>query len=171
MLAYQRGDSTAFEVVYGRHKNAVFAYLLRSGAQADSVEEIFQEAWTSIIKNIERYEPKAKFKTYLYQVAHNKMIDYWRRRKHEASDGNCAIELTASRDSDHEQKILTGQLMAAISQLPSEQRCALLLRHQGFSQREICDITGSGAETVKSRLRYAQQSLRTLFADTNEASV
>ncbi len=164
MLAYQRGDASAFETVYQRHKNAVFAFLLRSGAQADSVEEIFQEAWTSIIRNIERYEPKATFKTYLYQVAHNKLIDYWRRRKHEAPDSEAHIEQRAAPLASQEQAMLSEQILRAIATLPVEQRCAFLLKQQGFSRREICDITGANTEAVKSRLRYAQQTLKQALA-------
>lgn len=171
MLAYQHGDAAAFDTVYRRHKNAVFAFLLRSGAEADSVEEIFQEAWTSIIRNIATYEPKASFKTYLYQVAHNKLIDYWRRRKHEATDGETHIELQAAPLASQEQELLSEQIRRAIANLPVDQRCALLLKQQGFSRREICDITGASTEAVKSRLRYAQQTLKqTLAGDSGKES-
>lgn len=173
MLAYQRGDSSAFETVYSRHKSSLFAFLVRSGAHPDSVEEIFQEAWSSIIRRIEHYEPKAKFKTYLYQVAHNKLIDYWRRRKHE-SDEEFDPDLHTAADSGSlsapEHSALHAEILNLVAELPIEQRHALMLQEQGFSLAEIADITNSGDETVKSRLRYARKALRATATATPTAT-
>lgn len=172
MLSYQRGDCSAFETLYQRHKRAVYAFLLRSSAHPDSVEEIFQEAWTAIIRNIQAYEPKAKFKTYLYQVAHNKLVDYWRRRKHEVpvedeQSMDAEVGPAESSSSAPEDAVLHDQVLQMLAQLPAEQRCAFLLRHLGFSQQEIAEISGVGTETVKSRLRYATNSVRqALNSDT-----
>ncbi|MEM8496877.1 MAG: sigma-70 family RNA polymerase sigma factor [Pseudomonadota bacterium] len=167
MMAYQRGDASAFEVLYSRHRLPVFAFLRRSGAAADNVEPLFQEAWMAIIRNKDSYQPSASFKTYLYQVAHRKLIDYW--RKHRERDELAEDTADTSPDQDNglsrpEADLLNAQVMRFIQQLPDEQRCAIVLRQQGFSQHEIADITNVGAETVKSRLRYATKSLRNALA-------
>lgn len=167
MMAYQRGDASAFEVLYARHRLPVFAFLRRSGAPADNVENLFQEAWMAIIRNIDSYQPSASFKTYLYQVAHRKLIDYWRKLKEEDSLDEDAMDSVPNQDSSlskPEAELLNAQVIRFIQQLPDEQRCAIVLRQQGFSQREIADITKVGTETVKSRLRYATKSLRTALA-------
>ncbi|MFK7731283.1 MAG: sigma-70 family RNA polymerase sigma factor [Pseudomonadales bacterium] len=167
MMAYQRGDASAFEVLYARHRLAVFAFLRRSGAPADNVEALFQEAWMAIIRNIDSYQPSASFKTYLYQVAHRKLIDYWRKHKEEVSLDDNVVDTLPEHNSalgNPEVELLNAQVSRVIQQLPDEQRCTVVLRQQGFSQREIADITKVGTETVKSRLRYATRSLRTALA-------
>lgn len=165
MLAYQRGDASAFEVLYKRHKDGVYAFLYRSCAQSAVVEELVQDAWLSIIRTAERYEPRAKFKTYLFQVAHNKLIDHWRHIKHQGHDvdidehENIAPDEVSPEDQHHQ--LQTRQtLTRALARLPSEQRDAFLLREEGFSQEQIGHIVGVGKETVKSRLRYASKQLK-----------
>lgn len=164
MLAYQRGDSLAFEVLYMRHKDALFAFLYRSCAQPAVIEELAHDAWTAIIRSVDSYQPSAKFKTYLYQVAHNKLVDYWRSNKNQQYSVDIAeTEIAHTQDdleSHSERQQLQQSLTDAIAQLPSEQRDTFLLREEGFSQEEIANIVGVGRETVKSRLRYATQQLR-----------
>ncbi|MEH6582974.1 MAG: sigma-70 family RNA polymerase sigma factor [Halioglobus sp.] len=158
MLAYQQGDAGAFESLYRRHKDGLFAFLFRSCPRHAIAEELAQEAWMAVIKAAERYRADAKFRTWLYQIAHNRLVDFWRRQDNRHSSLETIAETpAASEDSRTE---LQEQLMTAIGTLPADQRDALLLQEQGFSQREIADITGAGEETVKSRLRYARKQLR-----------
>ena len=161
MLAYQRGDVTAFEILYGRYKNALFAFICRSCPRGVA-EEIAQDAWTAIIDNAQRYTDSAKFKTYLYQIAHNKIVDHWRRQKPEQCD-EAAETVVDDNNATPEQQYGYSEINSAIRQLPEAQRDTLLLRQQGFSQSEIAEITGSGKEAVKSRLRYATNTLRQQF--------
>ncbi len=167
MMAYKRGDASAFDVLYSRHRLAVFAFLRRSGAPPDIVEVLFQEAWMAIIRNVDSYQTSARFKTYLYQVAHRKLIDYWRKHREQDSFDEDTVDPPISHDnafSEPEAALLNAQVMRLVQQLPDEQRCAVVLRNQGFSQQEIADITKVGIETVKSRLRYASKSLRLALA-------
>jgi RNA polymerase sigma-70 factor (ECF subfamily) len=163
MLAYQRGDSTAFEVLYRRHKDALFGFLYRSCPQHSIAEELAHDAWTSIIRRVASYQATAAFKTYLFQVAHNKLIDYWRRNKNAALgvefDEGIVLNNTEACPSAEAQQLRL-ELRAAIENLPIDQRNTMLLREQGFSQDDIAAITGAERETVKSRLRYATQHLR-----------
>lgn len=158
MIAYRQGDTLAFESLYMRHKNGVFAYISRR-CPANVVEEIAQETWMAIVKAAENYTVKAKFKTYLYHIVHNKIVDHWRRKTPSAEDID-----TESLLDDNAQ--LKGQgygyteLIRVIERLPNEQRDAFLLREEGFSQADIAEIMGCGRETVKSRLRYATQTLQ-----------
>ncbi|MBV1877649.1 MAG: sigma-70 family RNA polymerase sigma factor [Pseudomonadales bacterium] len=192
MLAYQQGDALAFEVLYGRHKNALFAFLYRNCAQPAIVEELAQESWMSIIRRAAHYVPSAKFRTYLFQVAHHKLIDHWRRAalsaEYQAADQTCAqagqqadaVGAVAAADIDAgksidasgpeaelEEHIMQEQIQTllsrALSQIPNEQRTVFLLREAGFGQTQIAEIVGVGKQTVKSRLRYAVNQLRTLL--------
>ena len=169
MLAYQKGDSSAFEVLYMRHKEGLFAFLYRSCQQSAVVEELAHDAWTSIIRSIETYQPKARFKTYLYSVAHNKLVDHWRRDSRRSGHVDFDELEIAADESSPEEISARGQIQKSLSdaimQLPVEQRDAFLLREAGFSQEQIGEIVGAGKETVKSRLRYAGNQLRSSLVD------
>jgi RNA polymerase sigma factor (sigma-70 family) len=165
MLAYQRGDAAAFESLYGRHKDGLFAFLFRHCPRAAIVEELAQETWMAVIKAAKRYRSDALFRTWLYQIAHNRQVDFWRRpdNRHRALEGLLEEPVTSGLDDSNDE--LRRRLMNAIGGLPGEQRDVLLLQEQGFSQAEIAEITGALAETVKSRLRYARKQLRQQLGD------
>ncbi|MFT4520861.1 MAG: RNA polymerase sigma-70 factor (ECF subfamily) [Halioglobus sp.] len=159
MQAYQRGDADAFECLYHRHKDGLFAFLYRSCPQMAVVEELAQEAWMAVVKRAPQYEAQGHFKTWLYQIGHNRLVDFWRRKdnQHESLENTPEPVANNETESANESRQL---LIRAIAQLPGEQRDTLLLREQGFSNKEIAEITGSGEETIKSRLRYARKQLR-----------
>ncbi|MBS0575751.1 MAG: RNA polymerase sigma factor [Proteobacteria bacterium] len=167
MMAYGRGDATAFETLYARHRGGLFRYLLRHLRQQALAEELFQDVWSRLIGARERYRPDAKFSTWLYQIASNRLTDHWRalgRQGGFVDEGDERIERepdpsTPEREmSQFEQR---RQLQRALEELPAEQREVLLLRlDRELELEEIAQITGVGRETVKSRLRYAMDKLR-----------
>ncbi len=159
MQAYQRGDASAFECLYLRHKDGLYAFLYRHCQRPAAVEELAQDTWMAVVDRAASYRVEARFRTWLYQIAHNRLADFWRRRDNRHSSLDPASEPLAV-DSPPDEEDLSRKLLAAIARLPGEQRDALLLREQGFSQRDIAAITGAGEETVKSRLRYARRQLR-----------
>ena len=168
MLAYQGGDGGAFELLYQRHKDGLFAFLFRSYQRPAVVEELAQETWVAVINAAVGYKPEARFRTWLYQIAHNKLVDHWRRPDNHHTQFDAAAELAIVGDgaTDPFENInLENQLMAALAGLPHEQKNVLLLQEQGFSHAEIATITGVGTETVKSRLRYARVQLREQLGD------
>lgn len=159
MQAYQRGDSSAFEALYRRHKDGLFAFVYRSCPRQEAAEELTQEAWTAVIDKASTYQPEAAFKTWLYQIARNRTADYWRRRDNHHRPLEDAAE-PVGNIADNSRCELENLLLDAIGQLPIDQRDALLLQQEGFSQQDIATITGAGEETIKSRLRYARRQLR-----------
>jgi len=158
MLAYRNGDASAFECLYRRHKDRLFAFLYRSCPQQAVVEEIAQDAWMAVIDAAPGYEARARFTTWLFRIGYNRLVDHWRRRDNHHESLQDAPESALAATAAGEDAV--ARVMAAIATLPGEQRDTLLLKEQGFSLREIADITDSGQETVKSRLRYARQQLR-----------
>src|SRR4051794_334243 len=80
MLAYARGDAAAFEVLYSRHKGPLYRFVLRSVKARGEAEELFQEIWMRVVEAASRYAPQAKFTTWLYTVAHNRLVDHWRAK-------------------------------------------------------------------------------------------
>jgi RNA polymerase sigma-70 factor (ECF subfamily) len=79
MTRYAAGDVAAFERLYARHKGSLYRYFARQCGNADAAEELFQEVWLRIVKARERYEPRARFTTFLYQIAHNCLVDHYRK--------------------------------------------------------------------------------------------
>ena len=163
MLAYKSGDAGAFELLYQRHKNGLFAFLFRSHPRRAVVEELAQDTWVAVVNAAAEYTPKAKFRTWLFQIAHNKLVDHWRRPDNRHTEYDASAEF-ADPDNAKPDLIETcevqSKVLTAIGALPRDQKDALLLSEQGFSNADIANITGAGKETVKSRLRYARNQLR-----------
>ena len=162
MSAYGAGDSTAFETLYERHKNGLYNFILRSLASPAVAEEVAQDVWMAVIDNTSRFEPgKAAFRTWLYRIASNKVADFFRRKVNQPGDMlDTHNEQFAATGLSAEDRILFNQLLSALSELPEDQRMTFVLQQEGFSHREIAEITGVGSETVKSRLRYARTATR-----------
>lgn len=79
MTRYASGDVAAFETLYSRHKGPLYRYFARQCGNAATADELFQDVWLRIIKARARYEPKARFTTYMYQIAHNCLVDHFRK--------------------------------------------------------------------------------------------
>lgn len=172
MLAYRDGDAAAFEVLYARHRGRLFRYLLHQCAQRDQADEIFQEVWMSVIRARSGYEVSARFTTWLFRIAHNRLIDVYRARGRLAefeidacdSEGDPPIQqapVSEQPEQIYERALVAGNMVAAIEALPAPQREAFLLAAEaGLTVEEIGNATGAGYETAKSRLRYAYARLR-----------
>ena len=171
MQRYRDGDVRAFELLYARHKGPLYRYFVRQ-AGAIAAEELFQDVWMNLIRARVRYEARAKFTTWLYRLAHNRLIDHYRRT-------HAALPLSYSDDPEEslldnlpdapmyepdralDRGRLAQRLVRALEQLPEAQREAFLLREEGgLSLDEIAAATEVNLETAKSRLRYALAKLR-----------
>lgn len=168
MLAYAAGDASAFEQLYARHRGPLYRFLLRHLRDAALADEFFQDTWQRVIAARQGWKPEAAFGTWLYRIAHNRLNDHWRASKHRPAAPDDADERTARvPDPDTPERQLSEfeqrrRLQLAMDELPPEQREVLLLRlEQELTLEEIGEITGVGRETVKSRLRYAMDRLRT----------
>ncbi|HVY06190.1 MAG TPA: RNA polymerase sigma factor [Burkholderiales bacterium] len=170
MLRYRDGDAAAFDELYGRHRGGVFRYVLRQVGLRSTAEEVFQEIWMRIISSRTRYRVEARFATFLYHIAHNCVMDHFRRKTplHLVSlddESEEAIEVPGPGRDQPERAVALRQtaakLLNALALLPPEQREVFLLHEEGdLTLEEIAGITGTGRETVKSRLRYALAKLR-----------
>jgi RNA polymerase sigma factor (sigma-70 family) len=81
MLAYGRGDATAFERLYARHRGPTYRYLLRHASERSVADELHQDVWMSVIRARERYAADARFTTWVYTLARHRLIDHWRARR------------------------------------------------------------------------------------------
>ncbi len=168
MLRYADGDAAAFETLYRRHNDALFRYLLRLCGSRAMAEDVYQEAWTRIIRARERYRPTAKFTTFLYRVAQNCFIDGTRRNRRYGG-GPAPADLLCDGSGPEEateRANLRQRLFDALADLPFEQRDAFLLHEEaGLSIDDIAHTTGVNRETAKSRLRYANVKLKKALAE------
>jgi RNA polymerase sigma-70 factor (ECF subfamily) len=178
MVRYGRGEAAAFECLYQRHESRVFRYLQRNVRSEAAANDLMQEVWFAVVRSAANYRPSAKFTTWLFTIAHNRMVDMIRANHRlqslDAGDGadpEGASPLERLADSAKLEPLAQVQsqdeaaaLLSAVAQLPAEQRSVFLLQAEGdLSVEEIAEATGANFETVKSRLRYARAKLRQLL--------
>lgn len=177
MGRYAQGDVAAFETLYRRHEMRVWRYLARNVRNQATADELMQEVWFAVARDAVRYRPSARFTTWLFTIAHHRVIDWVRAGRRlvsletlghespalaEALTADAAASPLASAVARDQ----TSAVAAALAQLPEEQREAFLLQMEGdFGVEEIAAITGASFETAKSRLRYARTKLRELLKE------
>jgi RNA polymerase sigma-70 factor (ECF subfamily) len=164
MLRYRDGDARSFEVLYQRHNDALYRYLLRLCYDRDIADDLFQDAWGKVIKARDSYQPTAGFRTFLFRVAHNCFIDYLRRnRRHQAQvqlDPDTQPGDADDPEQETERALARRRLDSALRAIPAEQRDVFLLHEEAhLTLEQIAAVTGVNKETAKSRLRYAVRKL------------
>ncbi len=164
MLAYAAGDACAFDLLYERHKGPLYRYFSRQLPEAEA-NDCFQMLWEKLIGNRDRYRPEGAFRSYLFTIAHNVLMDHFRKQGRIGPESETEPDELprddANPDSQHERAELKERLHALVLALPNHQREAWLLRQEtSFSTADIARVTGTSEEGVKSRLRYAREKLK-----------
>lgn len=173
MLAYRDGDAGAFDTLYRRHKGPVYRYMLRQCRDAGVADELFQDVWMNLIRARESYTVQARFTTYIYTMAHNRLIDHYRKHgqaqwvsfDNDSEDAPVVAEPVAAPRDEPERHLAVKQqaaeLLRLLGELPPPQREAFVMQYEGgMSVEEIAGATGVTRETAKSRLRYALAKIR-----------
>lgn len=179
MEMYAQGEPKAFEVLLQRHERGVFNFIYRSIPDAAKAEDMTQDVFVRVIKSAASYKRSAKFTTWLYTIARNLCIDQSRRRqvRREVSlqqplghdddgDGATIMDKLGDERAQSGGVSLTRQqflarLREGLDALPEEQREVFLMREvSGLKFREIADIVNVPENTVKSRMRYALETLQ-----------
>lgn len=174
MSAYAAGKAGAFDRLYARHRVWLYNLLVRQLQDRARADDVFQETWFALIRSAPSYRPTARFSTWLYLLARQRLVDHWRRLDPETvslafnDNGDpedpavmsALIDLQADPARDAERRQLAAHLDQGLRELPPSQREVFLLAEQvEMSLEEIATITGSNREAVKSRLRYARRKL------------
>lgn len=178
MLRYASGNLQAFNLLYDRHEMGVWRYVFRSVRVQAVADDLLQDVWFALARHAPQYQPTAKFKTWLFTLAHNRLVDYFRTAKHhvsldeDAESDSMGLVQTLAADSGFgplkrlESKEQALALLEAIEQLPFAQREAFMLQAEaGMDVQDIAATTGVSFETAKSRLRYARSRLRELLQE------
>jgi len=173
LARYREGDGAAFEILYARHRQGLYRFLLGLSGKPELADEVFQDTWLSLIRSTSQPQGRATFRTWLFQIARNRLIDHWRKQGvHQPLHDSYDEQLHAIGDETNDPEQLLNlsrdsqRLESALQTLPADQREVFLLRaHGDLDLAQIASLTETPLETVKSRLRYAQQKLRRLLAE------
>jgi RNA polymerase sigma-70 factor (ECF subfamily) len=171
------GDEHAFGILVQRYQRRLAAFLSQLVGDMELARELSQEAFVRAWSALERFDPKYRFSTWLFRIAHNLGIDQLRRRRLQTtplyrtdSEGDEVEVVVPDLDKDPlghlENRALASELREIIDGLRPEYRELVLLRHfAGLSYQEIADFTGMPLGTVKNKLFRAHSVLRRALAD------
>jgi len=174
MMRYRDGDASAFDVLVRRHRNGLLNFLYRMTGVRQVAEEVQADAWLKIHRAASRYEPRARFSTYLYTVAYRQCLTVLGAKANkirsagvdpERLDGSPVIGGGGPSRNNPERQVIVGDQMKRldkeVAELPEAHRAAFLLYYvQGLSCQEVADVLNLTAKEVKGRLAYARRLLR-----------
>jgi len=171
------GSQSAFEALLSRHKQKVYSYIMISVRDKALAEDIFQETFIKVIRSLKegRYFENGKFVSWVIRIAHNLIIDHYRREKQLGTTNAGSFEwdvFNTNRYSEQtvEQDIVYDQILkdvkGLLAFLPEEQREVVIMRHyMDLSFKEIAETTNVSINTALGRMRYALINLRKLIEE------
>ena len=177
MQSYAAGQASAFELLYERHRLRLWRYFYRNTGDGALADDLSQDLWFSVVDGAASYEVRSKFTTWVFTMAHHRLVDHWRRQRPSVSlsaDSDESLRLADSLfaasgfepDRQLDRQLMAQALLAALAQLPADQReCFLLQVEADMTVAEIAQATAVAEETAKSRLRYARAKLRAALED------
>ncbi len=177
VVEFVNGRQSSIEVLIRRHQKRVYSYIFLLVKKQDVAEDIFQETFIKVIKSLKegKYVDTNRFSSWAMRIAHNLIIDHFRREKQSKMLSKDAYEvdiLNHPRYSDKtvEEIIVFEQILtdvrALIEQLPEDQREVILLRHYSdLSYKEIAEQTNVSINTALGRMRYAIINIRKIMAE------
>jgi len=175
---YIDGDERALEVLINRHNQRITSFIYSKVLDRDVAEDIFQDTFIKVIKTLKRgnYSEEGKFLPWVMRIAHNLIIDHFRRNKRmpkfEGSDDFNIFSVIKDDQLNIERQIIKDQiendLSLLIEELPEDQREVLLMRiYKDMSFKEISENTGVSINTALGRMRYALINLRKIVDRKN----
>jgi len=173
---YLAGNESALEKIIRRHKNRVFAYILMVVKDKELAEDLFQDTFIKVINTFRsgQYKEEGKFIQWVMRIAHNLIIDYFRKAKRipivENNDDYDIFDKVRIPVESVEEQLITEQIhrdvKKLIDYLPSEQKEVLVMRHYGdMSFKDIAEVTNVSINTALGRMRYALINLRKLVKE------
>lgn len=179
------GDTAAFETLLKRHERPVFNFIRRMVRDDELANDLLQESFLRVVKSASSYSRKARFTTWLYTIARNQSIDSLRKAKHrrtvsldapmkggDKGDRTLMERIPGKSEDAHvryDAQEMTARIQEAVDQLSEEQREVFMMRQfKGLPFKEIAEVVGVSENTIKSRMRYALESLRLALAEYAE---
>ncbi|MEE4116818.1 MAG: sigma-70 family RNA polymerase sigma factor [Marinilabiliaceae bacterium] len=179
VMQFINGSQPAIETLIHRHKTRVFTYISMYIRDTSLAEDIFQETFLKVINSLRsgKYRDNGKFLSWVMRIAHNLIIDHFRKEKQSnlLSNDDYETDLFNSKklsDSNIEEELVRAQIEEDVrnllDELPDDQREVVMLRHYaGLSFKEIADQTEVSINTALGRMRYALINMRKLMEKNN----
>jgi RNA polymerase sigma-70 factor (ECF subfamily) len=176
---YAQGNHDAFAVLMSRHQDKVYTYIYLLVRNRSLAEDLFQDTFIKVITSIkqQRYADNGKFVAWVNRIAHNLIIDYFRREQGENTLSHTDFDYDIFNnaklsDTNVEEELVQGQLLSTVAKmvdfLPDTQREVVKMRfYDDLSFKEIADKTGVSINTALGRMRYALINMRKLAEDHN----
>jgi len=175
---YIKGDESALEILITTHKQRIYSFIYSKVYDGDVADDIFQDTFIKVIKTLKRgaYNEEGKFLPWVMRIAHNLVIDYFRKNKRMPKFDNTGEFSIFSVLSDSalnaEKTIIKEQIETdvrrLVDELPNDQREVLLMRmYKDMSFKEISDRTGVSINTALGRMRYALINMRKIIEKHN----
>ncbi len=176
---YRKGNQASIEILINRHKDKVYTYILMTVKNTALAEDVFQDTFIKVIQSLDagRYQDNGRFISWVIRIAHNLIIDHFRKQNqlNIASNDDYETDLfnnSRFSDSTVEEDIVQDQIYhdvrRLVDNLPEEQREVVILRHYaGLSFREIAEQTGVSINTALGRMRYALINMRKMIREAN----
>ncbi len=178
---YIGGNESALETLIQRHKKRLFSYIMTIANNRDLAEDIFQETFFKVINTLRKgqYNEEGKFLPWVERIAHNLLIDYFRKNKrmptisggiNEDGEGFDIFDLISNGEMNVEQEIskyqLNKDIRKMVTRLPDDQKEVLMMRHYyDMSFKEIAEYTNVSINTALGRMRYALINLRKMIEE------
>ncbi len=170
---YLNGDNVSFEILLTRHKSRIFAFIMSKIKNRDLSEDIFQDTFIKVINSLQKgkYNEEGKFLPWMMRIAHNLMIDHFRKdvkmRKVRPTAEFDIFDVLDDGNKNQEEVMMQTQVHAdlkvLIEQLPKDQKEVLKMRYfENLSFKQISDSTETSINTALGRMRYALINLRKL---------
>lgn len=171
---YISGNEKALEILINRHNQRITSFIYSKVMDRDVTEDIFQDTFIKVINTIKKgnYSEEGKFLPWVMRIAHNLIIDHFRKNKRmpkfEGSEEFNIFSVIGDEKLNAEKQMIKDQidsdLESLIDELPDDQREVLIMRiYKDMSFKEISDITGVSINTALGRMRYALINLRKII--------
>lgn len=175
---YIAGDENALATLISRHQSKIYGFIYSKIADRDVSDDIFQDTFIKVIKTLKSnsYNEEGKFLPWVMRIAHNLIVDHFRRNKKmpmfRETEEFSIFSIMSDNQPNVESSMITSQvesdLKRLIEELPSDQKEVLVMRmYQDLSFKEIADLTGVSINTALGRMRYALMNLRKVIDKHN----
>ncbi len=168
---YVAGDESALATLIDRHQSKIYGFIYSKISDRDITDDIFQDTFIKVIKTLKSnsYNEEGKFLPWVMRIAHNLIIDHFRRNKKmpmfRETEEFSIFSIMTDNSMTIENQLITNQvekdLRKIIDELPHDQKEVLMMRiYQDLSFKEISELTGVSINTALGRMRYALMNLR-----------
>lgn len=175
---YIKGDENALAALINRHKQKIYSFIYSKVFDRDITEDIFQDTFIKVIKTLKngKYNEEGKFLPWVMRIAHNLVIDHFRRNNRMPKFDNTGefsiFSVLSDSSLNAEKSIIKDQVESdvrrIIEELPEDQKQVLMMRmYQDMSFKEISERTGVSINTALGRMRYALINLRKVIDQHN----